>query len=172
MSAPLAYTIEVVRPDDPMLDEVDALAEPIFTGSTRISAHEEVQRAFTRLWVARQNDPSLGVLVVGFLLTWRVADEVHVLNIATSPLFRRMGVARELMRHCVRYARDNQARLLLLEVRRSNDAAISLYRSLGFHSINLRPGYYSDNLEDAVEMAMVLDETGAVVPGTDVLEGG
>jgi len=34
-------------------------------------------------------------------------------------------------------------------VRRSNDAAQTLYRSLGFEVCGLRKGYYSDNGEDA-----------------------
>ena len=40
-----------------------------------------------------------------------------------------------------------------LEVRRSNEAAQSLYRKYGFRDIGIRRRYYSDNHEDAVIMA-------------------
>ena len=39
-----------------------------------------------------------------------------------------------------------------LEVRVSNEAAISLYRRKGFLEHGIRPGYYSDNGEDAIIM--------------------
>jgi len=57
---------------------------------------------------------------------------------------------------------------VLLEVRRSNQAAIRLYRSFGFSVAGLRRAYYSLDGEDALEMVLVLDpETGDIVPGQD-----
>ena len=38
------------------------------------------------------------------------------------------------------------------EVRVSNEGAIKLYESLGFHARGVRRGYYTDNREDAVIM--------------------
>jgi [ribosomal protein S18]-alanine N-acetyltransferase len=43
-----------------------------------------------------------------------------------------------------------------LEVRRSNEPAIHLYRSFGFEDVRVRPQYYADNLEDAIEMSLIL----------------
>jgi ribosomal-protein-alanine N-acetyltransferase len=42
-----------------------------------------------------------------------------------------------------------------LEVRRSNEAAINLYKSYGFRAVGVRPAYYQDDREDAV--IMILD---------------
>ena len=40
--------------------------------------------------------------------------------------------------------------MALLEVRESNQAAIELYRSLGFVAVGTRRNYYSQPLEDAL----------------------
>jgi ribosomal-protein-alanine N-acetyltransferase len=53
-------------------------------------------------------------------------------------------------------------------VRRSNRPALRLYRGLGFTAMGVRPGYYGDNGEDAVEMVLALDPTtGSIQPGRD-----
>ena len=66
------------------------------------------------------------------------------------------------------YGRSNQVRLVLLEVRRSNRPAIKLYRSLSFSAMGVRPEYYPDTGEDAVEMALTLDPvTGAPITTRD-----
>jgi ribosomal-protein-alanine acetyltransferase len=113
---------------------------------------EELGRAFARVRVAR-SDAEL----VGYLVTWHVADEVHVLDVATKATARRRGVARALLSELVAFARTMPVRHLLLEVRRSNDAAIHLYRSFGFYATNVRRRYYDDG-EDAIEMRLVFDD--------------
>jgi len=69
------------------------------------------------------------------------------------------------------HARSERVRLVILEVRRSNRPAQSLYRAHGFRAIGVRCGYYSDNAEDAVEMMLTLDpETGSIIPGRDEIQ--
>ncbi|WP_437673300.1 ribosomal protein S18-alanine N-acetyltransferase [Sorangium sp. So ce131] len=148
--------------DGVTLDEIDAIASAAF-GLSQFSAREELRRPWTRCWVAREGQRALA-----FLIAWHVVDELHVLNIATCPTALRRGLATALMSRSLEYARQERVRLVLLEVRRSNRAAIGLYRKLGFTVTGVRPRYYSDNDEDAVEMALALDpETGAAQPGRD-----
>ncbi|APR83409.1 Ribosomal-protein-S18p-alanine acetyltransferase [Minicystis rosea] len=150
-------------------DEIDlAMVEDIvretFTESP-FAISEELGRPWSRLWAARF---AAGTEPVGFLVAWHVADELHVLNIATRPALRRRGVARALMDEALTYAAAEKIRILILEVRRSNRPAIKLYRGLGFTALGVRPGYYSDNNEDAIEMMLTLDpETGRIMPGKD-----
>jgi len=75
---------------------------------------------------------------------WIVADEVHVLNVATDPAHRRKGYARALLVQLFESARTLRARVAMLEVRLSNAAAIALYESFGFTAVGLRPHYYDD----------------------------
>ena len=53
-------------------------------------------------------------------------------------------------------ARVHNALRVTLDVRRSNDSAQRLYRSFGFVPTGVRKGYYSDNGEDALVMALEL----------------
>lgn len=47
---------------------------------------------------------------------------------------------------------------MILEVRRSNEAAQALYQQLGFEVVGVRPRYYKDTEEDAVLMQLALGE--------------
>ena len=133
--------------------------------AVELDVQAELARRFARIWVGRlaANEPA-----AGFLLAWTVADELHVINVATHPELRRRGVGNALMTRLVETAQEERRRLVLLEVRRSNRAAISLYRLHGFSAIGVRRAYYSDNAEDAVEMMLAIDpETGRLLPAHD-----
>jgi ribosomal-protein-alanine N-acetyltransferase len=85
-----------------------------------------------------------------------VAGELHVHNLAVHPRGRRRGWGRLLMRAVLGVARGRGASVALLEVRRSNEAARSLYESLGFRVLATRRDYYSRPTEDALVMEMSL----------------
>ena len=125
---------------------------------------EELARPWARLWVGRPDaalTPEERTSVVAFLLAWHVADELHILDIATHPDLRRRGFARELIASSLAYAREHKIRHLLLEVRKSNHPAIRLYRAVGFFAMGVRKRYYPDD-EDAVEMVLALREDGEI----------
>ncbi len=149
---------------DPDLDAIEAIARVCFAEGG-FSVREELSRPWARVWSGR---PAERDEPLAFLVAWHVADELHVLNVATALGARRRGLARALMDEALAYAARERIRIVLLEVRRSNRAAIKLYRGLGFTALGVRPGYYSDNNEDAIEMILALDpESGRVLPGRD-----
>lgn len=90
--------------------------------------------------------------IVGFMIYWVVDLELHLLNLATWPTWRRRGVARALVQRMLRDARRGGRAEILLEVRRSNAAARRLYEELGFEDFGVRRRYYRDNNEDAIVM--------------------
>jgi ribosomal-protein-alanine N-acetyltransferase len=94
--------------------------------------------------------------VIGFIVFWLVHDEVHVLNVAVALEARRRGIARVLMDEAAARGRARKARVCTLEVRRSNAPAITLYHSLGYRQVGIRPNYYVDEGEDAIVMVMNL----------------
>ncbi len=134
-------------------------------GQQELDLEGELSRGWARIWVAREAQRAP---IAAFLLAWFVADEVHVINVATNPTQRRKGAARALIDQVLAEARTHRVRLVLLEVRRSNLPAVSLYRSHGFSVIGVRRGYYADTGEDALEMLLALDpQTGLPLPGRD-----
>jgi ribosomal-protein-alanine N-acetyltransferase len=94
--------------------------------------------------------------LVGFVNYWLVYDEVHVLNIAVHPGFRRQGHGRALLEHVIAFARMHRCSFVTLEVRRSNLAAQALYRQYGFEQVGVRPRYYLENGEDALVLTLHL----------------
>jgi len=144
-------------------DIADVLAIEAGAAMTEEQLRGELERAWARLWVARRE----GGRVSAFLVSWHVADEIHILNVATLPGLRRTGLARALMMHVIDIGRTERFRHVLLEVRRSNRAAIALYRAVGFFAMGVRAKYYPND-EDAVEMVLLFDPvTGAVTTHED-----
>ena len=94
--------------------------------------------------------------VIGFLVSRQVFSgdgsdlpEREILNLAVTPSFRRIGIAKTLLEHELK-----QKAAFFLEVRESNRAAQELYRSVGFTEIGRRPEYYQKPREGAIVMRM------------------
>lgn len=139
--------------DIPQITEIDREAFP--TMLPPINYQRELKSPLAHYIVAcddkklaspgRQN-------VVAFAGLWIMAGEAHIINIAVRRTLRRKGIGELLLIALIDMAKELDASLILLEVRVSNTAAISLYRKYGFSEKRLRRGYYADNKEDGVVM--------------------
>ena len=101
-----------------------------------------------------------GQAVLGYLGMHQILDEGHITNLAVAPACRRDGLGRMLLIELIAYARERDFAFLTLEVRASNEAAIALYRGLGFEQAGLRRGYYKHPAEDAVIMTLDMTRAG------------
>lgn len=124
--------------------------------------HTELQSTATSLMmVARvasstnQTEPR----IVGFIVARELADEIHINNVAVSPDSRGRGIGRLMMKTALSWGRERHARQAVLEVRAGNQAAHQLYRSCGFEVIGRRRRYYKSPVEDALLMAVSLEQT-------------
>jgi ribosomal-protein-alanine N-acetyltransferase len=90
--------------------------------------------------------------VIGYGGMWLIMEEAHVTNVAVRAAFRGKKLGERLMRELQMTASFFGAERMTLEVRPSNIIAQRLYEKLGFHSVGVRRGYYTDNREDALVM--------------------
>ena len=75
----------------------------------------------------------------------------HIVSIAVLPQARRKGAAKALINRALEGMAYYRAKQGFLEVRVTNEIAISLYKQLGFEITRTINGYYSDG-EDAYVM--------------------
>jgi ribosomal-protein-alanine N-acetyltransferase len=138
------------------IDEIDgvlAVEDASFTNPWTKAMHVEefAHRDVSRILLARDAQG----MTIGFCSFWRVLDELHINNLAVLPEERRAGVASALLERVLADAAATGARRVLLEVRRSNDAALRLYARFGFSVVRVRRGYYSQPDEDALVLTRV-----------------
>jgi len=100
----------------------------------------------TRIYLLRDDDGR----ILAFSVCWVIFDELHINTLAVAAPERRKGLATQLLKEILAEARREGARKATLEVRASNDAALALYRRLGFTVAASRPNYYTNPVEDAL----------------------
>lgn len=108
----------------------------------------ELNNNLAKYYVARDENGEL----LGYLGAWVIIDEAHITTLAVAPEHTRKGVAFVLMNCLIADCYKNMVKYITLEVRVSNEPAISLYNKFGFKSLGARKGYYQDNGEDALIM--------------------
>jgi len=87
-----------------------------------------------------------GAIVAYLFTAWQYLD-LHILNIATLPDYRRFGFGKNLMHIAEKHAREMAGESLTLEVREGNTPAFRLYQSLGYEQAGIRSGYYADGTD-------------------------
>lgn len=96
-----------------------------------------------------------GSALAGYICYHILLPELFILNLTTAPSYRRRGGARFLLNAAIASGVEKQVSRMSLEVRESNQAAISLYSACGFHCLARRKRFYSDG-EDALVMERFL----------------
>ncbi len=106
-------------------------------------------------FVAEKSDEVLGnecdakSEILGFAGMRLLFGEGEITNVAVKEEFRRKSIGERVFSELIEYAFNNGCDVIRLEVRKSNFAAIGLYRKLGFTEESIRKSYYDDG-EDAL----------------------
>lgn len=98
------------------------------------------------LWLVAVEDD----LVVGYVGSQTVLGETDMMNIATHPDYRKQGIGTALINELITELKNRNSHSLMLEVRVSNDPAISVYQKMGFTEVGRRRNYYRNPREDAL----------------------
>jgi ribosomal-protein-alanine N-acetyltransferase len=97
--------------------------------------------------------------IVGFVVADVVPNQGrplgHVKDLAVHPERRGQGVGGTLLARALMVLAGSGVVSVKLEVRKSNEAARSLYREFGFEPVHRKAGYYDDG-EDAVVLVSEL----------------
>ncbi len=114
-------------------------------------------QAGTIVMVARRASPYGTRAPLGFLVLRVAADEAEVITVAVHPRQRGRGIGKKLMEAGLFRLYADRCKHLFLEVDAANEAALLLYRSLGFKEVGKRKGYYSDSGGDGTALVMRTD---------------
>ena len=148
MNAQLKPSWSILPMSNEILAEVLVVERRAYEFPWTDSILRDCLRAGYSAWVLVGAD---GVLA-GHALMSMAVDEAHVLNLCVDPAHQRQGLGLLLLNHLMSLARAARASIVLLEVRKSNKAALRLYENVGFQRIGVRKAYYpaKEGREDAL----------------------
>jgi ribosomal-protein-alanine N-acetyltransferase len=93
----------------------------------------------------------------------RPAKKGHIVSVAVDREYRNKGLGTELIKAGMRGMEEYGAKEFFLEVRKSNESAISVYENLEFEVKRVLKGYYRDG-EDAYLMVKQIIEEETEIP--------
>ena len=114
---------------------------------TRENLENELNNPTSVFYAALENDG-----VIGYIGMSTVIDEGYIFNVAVTESQRKKGIGSALIGEIVTYCKKNGFMFVTLEVRQSNQKAISLYSHFGFTKVGERKSYYRDPEENAILM--------------------
>lgn len=139
-------------------DDIDAVHQIELASFSMPWSRDSFEREINENALAHYFVAEVDGTVVGYTGMWLIWDSANVTNVAVLPEYRCYGIGTALVKMMADKVRESGAETLMLEVRRSNERAQSVYRKLGFKVCGERKGYYEDNREDAILMDLDVTE--------------
>jgi ribosomal-protein-alanine N-acetyltransferase len=109
----------------------------------------EIERSYSRVYVL--TDDETDSIVVGYIIYWMQTEGASLLNVCVDPKWRGLGLAQKLMQVMIKDVVREEIPRIILEVRKSNENAIELYKKIGFKTMHEREKFYR-NGESALVM--------------------
>ena len=133
-----------------MIDDTDYI-EQIFNLEKEIFKNSAFNRTYLDSLIKADNSfiyvYTISEKVCGYLMVLDSIDVYEILAIATVEEYRNKGIAQELLDKI-------KTKDIFLEVRESNQVAISFYKKNNFKEISIRKNYYSEPNENAIIMKL------------------
>ena len=89
-------------------------------------------------------------LIIGIGCFWAILEEAHITVLGIHPDYQGQGLGQLLLTNLLNLARVRDLERATLEVRQSNQVALSLYQKFGFKAAGKRKKYYQNPEEDAI----------------------
>ena len=106
---------------------------------------EDIKNKNYNYLVAKNNNGK----IIGYIGISYILEDADIISIVVHKDYTNHGVACLLLQEIFKFAKENNIKKIMLEVRRSNIPAQKLYEKHGFKQIAIRNNYY-DNTEDAL----------------------
>lgn len=146
--------MNIVDFDDSCVDGVYQLEKECFSTPWSLeSIKAELENNTAHFLVAKAANR-----VIAYIGIHEIAGEAYISNIAVSSKYRRKGVASALLDAAQKAAISRNCEFISLEVRKSNEEAISLYKKRGYTQRGERKSFYSNPKEDAIIMTLDLKD--------------
>ena len=142
------FTIEKMQTDD--VGDVFKIEEMIRPNHhwSKESFYNELANNLARYWCIKDENKK----ICAYIGYWMICEEAHITTLGVHPEYRRLQLAQALMIKAIEDCYGEMIKYITLEVRESNNPAISLYEKFLFDSIGVRKNYYQDNGENALIM--------------------
>lgn len=144
----------IIKADSSLLPELTRFSADFFDESwPKASFLSELKKANSAVFCAIFD----GNIIAAACVENQFGDG-YLHNIAVDTEFRRKGIANKLLGECIGFVSSLGVKRMYLEVRVSNESAVSLYKKSGFKVISKRKGFYSCPKEDAYSMVLELQK--------------
>ncbi len=141
-------TVKIRLMEERDLSQVAVIEREIFSMPWSLEAFRASSVREDTIYLVAERDG----IVCGYCGLYRSLDEGEIPNVAVDRGCRRQGIASAMLKELMRLGAAQGVASYVLEVRRSNEPAIGLYRSLGFEAAGVRRNFYEKPREDAVIM--------------------
>ena len=132
-------------------DQIEQLEQKIFNDAwTKAGIDETFRQSHAFIVVAEEEKK-----IQGYCIVYYVMDEAEIARIAVAPGCRKKGLGSRILEKTEEICTSKGVTRLLLDVRASNETAISFYRHHGFQKDGIRKKFYEKPEEDALLMSRI-----------------
>ena len=100
-----------------------------------------------------EKQATTGDRIAGYIGMYTSFDEGEITNVAVSFECRNQGIGNHLVTAMQTIAKEKNLERIVLEVRSTNEPALSLYKRKGFKELGIRKNFYEKPTEDAIIMS-------------------
>lgn len=148
-----ALFCNIVPMDESCVDGIYKIETECFSAPWSVdSIKEELTNENAHFLAAKADDR-----VIGYIGVHEIAGEAYIANVAVLSEYRGYGVASRLMETAENGAKERGCEFISLEVRKSNEKAISLYKKRGYATVGERKDFYTYPAENGLIMTKNFD---------------